>query len=78
MDETKRPIPNLVDEFWKNKLRERGWKEAHLRLLPPPPGRKLSPIFELLRSPGIDSKELIPPAYVAWQAGTITLFLLGS
>jgi hypothetical protein len=32
-------------------------------------------IFELLRSPGIDSN---PPAYVAWRAGTITLFLLGS
>ncbi len=27
-------------------------------------------------SPGIDSKELIPPAFVAWRAGTITLFLL--
>jgi hypothetical protein len=24
------------------------------------------------------AKELIPPAYVAWWAGTITLFLLGS
>jgi len=35
-------------------------------------------ILKLLRSPGIDSKESIPPAYVAWRAGTITLFLLGS
>jgi hypothetical protein len=35
-------------------------------------------IFKLLRGPGIDSKESIPPAYVAWRAGTITLFLLGS
>jgi hypothetical protein len=25
-------------------------------------------IFKLVRSPGIDSKEPIPPAYVAWQA----------
>ncbi len=33
-------------------------------------------IFKLLRSPGIDSKESIPPASVAWQAGTTTLFLL--
>jgi hypothetical protein len=24
------------------------------------------------------SKESIPPAYVAWRAGTTTLFLLGS
>jgi hypothetical protein len=35
-------------------------------------------IFKLLRRPGIDSKESIPPAYVAWRAGTTTLFLLGS
>ncbi len=35
-------------------------------------------IFHRLWSPGIDSKELIPPAYVAWRAVTITLFLLGS
>ncbi len=25
-----------------------------------------------------DSKTTIPPAYVAWRASTITLFLLGS
>jgi hypothetical protein len=31
-----------------------------------------------LWSPGIDSKELITSAYVAWRASTITLFLLGS
>jgi hypothetical protein len=35
-------------------------------------------IFKLLSRPGIDSNESIPPAYVAWQAGTTTLFLLGS
>ena len=35
-------------------------------------------IFKCLRGPEIDSKELIPPAYVALQAGTTTLFLLGS
>ncbi len=35
-------------------------------------------ILELLSCPGINSKELIPPAYVAWQAGAATLFLLGS
>jgi hypothetical protein len=28
------------------------------------------------KEPGIDSKESIPPAYVAWRAGTTTLFLL--
>ncbi len=35
-------------------------------------------IFKRLWSPGIDSKEWILPAYVAWRAGTITLFLLSS
>ncbi len=35
-------------------------------------------IFKRLWSKGIDSKEWIPPAYVAWRAGTITLFLLCS
>ncbi len=35
-------------------------------------------IIKLVRSPGIDSKESFPPAYVAWRAGTIILFLLGS
>jgi hypothetical protein len=35
-------------------------------------------IFKLLWSPEIDSKESIPPAYVAWRTGTRTLFLLGS
>jgi hypothetical protein len=35
-------------------------------------------IFKLIRGPRIDSKESITLAYVAWQAGTTTLFLLGS
>ncbi len=35
-------------------------------------------IFKLLMSPRIDSKESIPTAYIAWRAGTTTLFLLGS
>jgi hypothetical protein len=35
-------------------------------------------IFKLFRSPRVDSKESIPPTYVAWRAGTITLFLLSS
>ncbi len=35
-------------------------------------------VFKLLKSPGIDSKESITLAYVAWRAGTTTLFLLGS
>ncbi len=29
-------------------------------------------IFERVWGPGINSKEWIPPAYVAWRAGTIT------
>jgi hypothetical protein len=35
-------------------------------------------IFKPLWSPGIDTKASNPPAYVAWRAGTITLFLLGA
>jgi hypothetical protein len=36
-------------------------------------------IFKRLWSPGLHSKECIPPAYVAcWRAGMITLFLVGS
>jgi hypothetical protein len=44
----------------------------------PPPFTFQARIFKLLRSPRIDFKEPIPPAYVAWGAGTTTLFLLGS
>ncbi len=36
------------------------------------------PVFLIVYGSGIDSKELIPPAYVARRAGTITLFLFGS
>jgi hypothetical protein len=35
-------------------------------------------IFNLLRSPGIDFTESIPPANVAWRAGTTIPYLLGS
>jgi hypothetical protein len=35
-------------------------------------------IFKRIWGPGIVSKEWISSAYVAWLAGTITLFLLGS
>jgi hypothetical protein len=31
-----------------------------------------------LRSPGINSKESIPAAYVAWRAGTATLFVVSA
>ncbi len=32
-------------------------------------------IFKLVRGPGLETKKSIPPAYVDWRAGTITLFL---
>ena len=35
-------------------------------------------IFILFRLPGVDSKKSVPQACVAWQAGTATLFVLGS
>jgi hypothetical protein len=34
--------------------------------------------FKLLKTPGFEFKDSIPPAYVAWRASTTTLFLLGS
>jgi hypothetical protein len=41
--------------------------------------RNPEPVFlNVYGAPGIDSKEWIPPAYVAWRVGPITLFLLGS
>jgi hypothetical protein len=48
---------------------------------PPPPqgkGDVRAQIFKLLRGPGINSKELITPAYEARRAGITTLFLIGS
>jgi hypothetical protein len=36
----------------------------------PTQGRSWARICKCLRRPGIDTKESIPPAYVAWQAGT--------
>ncbi len=39
---------------------------------------KETEFLNFLRSPRIDSKESIPPAYVARRAGTTTLFLLSS
>ncbi len=46
-------------------------------------GVHFSPTSSLLQSEMVflnfsAAKEWIPPAYVAWQAGTTTLFLLGS
>jgi hypothetical protein len=45
---------------------------------PPISGTDQRPIFKLFWSPGIDSNETIPIAYVVGCAGTTTLFLLGS
>ncbi len=48
----------------------------------PTTAKKTSPkitrarICERLKSSGIDFKESIPPAYVAWRAGIITLFTI--
>ncbi len=45
---------------------------------PVSPSQSRAGIFKPLWSPGIDAKASIPPAYIAWRAGTITLFLLGA
>jgi hypothetical protein len=37
-----------------------------------------SEFLNYLRIPGIDFKSSSPPVYVAWRAGTIILFVLGS
>ncbi len=34
--------------------------------------------FNILRSPRIDSQEPIPPGFVAWRAGTTTLYSVPS
>ncbi len=61
--ETKRPIKAI---------------DCRLRKLPKLPGYDIRAwTFKLLKSPRIDSNKSIPPAYVAWRAGTTTLFLLG-
>jgi hypothetical protein len=57
---------------------DRFWQRSHERRYSPPPPPSLqfrARIFKLWRNPGIDSKESIPPAYVARRAGTITRFL---
>jgi hypothetical protein len=55
----------------ESKSRRRLWdmvKGEELQLIPPHP----LPTVKFLRSPGIDYKELIPPAYVTWRASTIS------
>ncbi len=62
----------------KGKSQERLQTHAHLSRTSYRSPRDQSPYFKRSWSPGIDSKEWIPPAYLAWRAGTLTLFLLGS
>ncbi len=55
------------------------WKYGGGDALPyarPHPFLQQARICKRLRSPGIDSKKSIPPAYVAWRVGTITLFVV--
>jgi hypothetical protein len=54
------------------------WTVSPHMYCPLPDVKYWARIFKRLWSPGIDSKEWTPPAYVAWRAGTKTLFLLGS
>jgi hypothetical protein len=78
-------VPNIPTklqfQFCLNKQKGTG----HLFVVPP--SVKISDTYyfiihskpEFLNfSLGIDFKESIPPAYVVWLAGTITIFLLGS
>jgi hypothetical protein len=52
------------------------WQKVTVPTVPVPQHR--AGIFKPLWSPGIDAKTSTPPAYVAWRAGTITLFLVGA
>ncbi len=61
-----------------NVSHQRHLKHRDFILASMPRNQSRARIFKLLRSPRIDSKKSIPPAYVAWQAGETTLFLLGS
>ncbi len=55
------------------------WQKTTLLLDTDTEQRRPEPKFIIFfRIPEIDAKESIPPAYVAWRTGTITLFLLGS
>ncbi len=66
------PLSSLMYYDYRNQ--ETWWQAPHSELL----NLSRARIFKHLWSPGIDSKEPIPPGCVAWRAGTITLFLLGS
>ncbi len=73
------PLPSLPHEsrLWVLQVAiVRKDQEVRISSKWDPPAR--ARIFKLVRSPEIDSKESIPPAYVAWRAGTTALFLLGS
>ncbi len=50
----------------------------HLKMVKSPhtPSHPRARIRKLLRSPGIDSEETIPPAYVSWQARTANRVLV--
>ncbi len=52
-----------------------GWDPLPFYAVSSPPFLYWARKFKLVRSPRIDSKKSILPAYVAWQAGTTTLFL---
>jgi hypothetical protein len=67
---------NLLDPCLLSKPNEGTNQERTPFICTPQVPRAL--IFKRLWRQGIDSKEWIPPAYVAWRAGTMTLFLLGS
>ncbi len=70
---SRRPV--LFVYFVSKKM---GTGEEAINRLIPDPTLSRAQTCKLLKGPGIDSKESIPPAYAAWQAGTKTLFLLGS
>ncbi len=67
------PMVASIGSSWVVKYRSETKQEIRCRAK-----KNIRRICKHSRSPGIDSKESIPPACVAWRTGMTTIFLLGS
>jgi hypothetical protein len=70
------PLTCTVDPVWPDRTFNYLLPAPYFSSQPNCPVR--AGIFKPVWSPGIDAKASTPPAYVAWRAGTITLFLVGA
>ncbi len=69
---------NIINPRWRTNKKRNGHlsPRSGTNIFNLPASRP--PLFLIGHYPGIDSKESIPPAYVASRAHTTTLFQLGS